>query len=446
MWYRNGGLIPMKKAQSYEEMIRVFTPYPLDGENYKEFYVNTSKERSIMNASKEMVNCFKFDIDPYMKVLFMGHKGCGKSTEIRNISEQLKDKYEIVNFSIANEVELQGIEYIDVIFVIMEQLLEYVSTHPEIKIDDELLNQMYDYWYQAKIVENIHAEQYEKEVEAQAKLAFLNTISTYCKGILRAGSESKVTIRREIEPRLSVLLNMMNDLIGDINRQLKQKQNKELLVVIEDMDKLDSEEAKHIFVMHRRPLISLKIKMIISFPIYMVYTSDFSMVKDDFNKCILYSMIKVNNSDFTRYEPGIQILKEIVAKRMELALIDNKALDYLVVKSGGAIRDLFGMLSNAALYELNQTEPESCITEDVAKKMAMMLKSDYERNINSEEQYKKLIQIYREPQPTNTDVALRDLLKTLSVIEYNGERWCGVHPVLVDFLKEKGAIGCNAGI
>lgn len=180
--------------------------------------------------------------------------------------------------------------------------------------------------YQAKIVENIHAEQYEKEVEAQAKLAFLNTISTYCKGILRAGSESKVAIRREIEPRLSVLLNMMNDLIGDINRQLKQKQNKELLVIIEDMDKLDSEEAKHIFVMHRRPLISLKIKMIISFPIYMVYTSDFSMVKDDFNKCILYSMIKVNNSDFTRYEPGIQILKEIVAKRMELALIDNKAL------------------------------------------------------------------------------------------------------------------------
>ena len=35
---------------------------------------------------------------------------------------------------------------------------------------------------------------------------------------------------------------------------------------------------------------------------------------------------------------------------------------------------------------------------------------------------------------------LSELLKTLAVIEYNGERWCGVHPVLVDFLREKGRI------
>lgn len=31
------------------------------------------------------------------------------------ISEELKDQYEIINFSIAQEVELIGIQYIDVI-------------------------------------------------------------------------------------------------------------------------------------------------------------------------------------------------------------------------------------------------------------------------------------------------------------------------------------------
>lgn len=435
-----GGWMPMKKAHNYEEMIRVFTPFPLDGENYNEFYVNTSEERSMKNASRAIVNCFKININPYMKILFMGHKGCGKSTEIRNISEQLKGMYCIVNFSLANEIELQGVEYVDVIFVIMEQLLEYIDKSPDLHMDHKLLDRMYDYWNQEKLTENVHFEGAEADAGAKAKLSFLKAVSFSCKGILKAGSESKVTIRKEIEPRLNILIGMMNDLVSDINKQLQGKYGKELLVIIEDMDKLDMEEARHIFVLHRKPLTSLKMKMIISFPIHMVYTPDFSMIRDDFDKCILYSMIKVNNSDHTRYEAGIRIMKMIVEKRMELGLIEPEALDFMVLKSGGAIRDLFYMLSEAALDELDMDEPQERITLDIAKAVVMRLKSEYERNITSEEQYNTLIHIYKDPHPTNTDDNLSKLLQTLSIIEYNGERWCGVHPVLVDFLKEKEEI------
>lgn len=430
----------MKKAENYAEMLRVFTPFPLDGENYNEFYVDTSEERSANNASKAIVNCFRININPYMKILFMGHKGCGKSTEIQNISEQLRDKYCIVSFSIANEIELQGINYIDVIFLIMEQLLGYLDEHSDLQINDRLLEQLYDYWNQEKFTENVKLETTQANVDARARMSFLKAISLSCKGILKAGSESKITIRKEIEPKLNILLSMMNDMVSEINRQLEEKYQKELLVVIEDMDKLDLEEARHIFVLHRRPLISLKVKMLISFPIHMVYTPDFSMIRDNFDKCILYSMIKVTNSDHTRYDPGIEIMKAIVGKRMSLDLIEPKALEHMILKSGGAIRDLFYMLSEAALYELDAEIPEQKITEDVAQIVVTMLKSEYERNITSEDQYNMLIRVYHDPRPTSTDENLSKLLQTLSVIEYNGERWCGVHPVLVDFLREKGAI------
>lgn len=80
-------MIQMKRAENYGDMLRVFTPFPLDGENYNEFYVDTSGERSMKNASKALVNCFRLNINPFMKILFMGHKGCGKSTGIRNMSE-----------------------------------------------------------------------------------------------------------------------------------------------------------------------------------------------------------------------------------------------------------------------------------------------------------------------------------------------------------------------
>lgn len=430
----------MKRAECFEDMIKVFTPFPLDGDDYEEFYVDTSSERSVKNASKAIVNCFRIKIEPYMKILFMGHKGCGKSTEIRNISEQLEEQYMIVKFSIANEIELQGIDYVDVIFVIMEQLLNVVSTNSCLKIESSILDKLYDYWNQTRIMEIVHLEEKSAGVEAGAKLSLLRAISASCKGILKAGDESKVTIRRELEPRLSVLIGMINDLVLDINKQLKEMNNKELLIIIEDMDKLDIEEAKHLFVLHRRPLISLKMKMIISFPIHMVYTPDFRLLQDDFAKCVLYSMIKVNHSDYSRYEPGIDIMKQIVERRMDLGLVEPEALDYFVIKSGGAIRDLFYMLSEAALDQLSMDERQPRITFEEARTVVTRLKSEYERNITSEEQYHKLIEIYKDPYPTNTDDELSKLLQTLSVIEYNGERWCGVHPVLVDFLKEKKAI------
>lgn len=434
------GWLHMTKARSFAEMIRVFTPFPLDGENYGAFYVDTSHERSVNNASKSIINCFKTHINPDMKILFMGHKGCGKSTEIKNISENLKDQYCIVTFSIASEIELQGIEYVDVLFVIMEQLLEFVDNHKDLNCNKKVLDQMYDYWNQEKIKELVHYEDAEMGVNAEAKISFLKAISLSCKGILKAGSESKDIIRKMIEPRLNVLIGMMNELVTDINMQLRRQYQQELLVIIEDMDKLDIEEARHIFVLHRRALLSLKLNMIISFPIYMVYTPDFSMIRDDFNKCILYSMIKVNNKDHTRYDAGINIMKKIVEKRMDCSLIDDDALDLIVLKSGGAIRDMFYMLSEAALDKLNNEELDTPINVDEARNVVQRLKSEYERNITSQEQYETLIRIYEEPQPTNTDEHLSKLLQTLSVIEYNGERWCGVHPVLVDFLKEKNAI------
>ena len=94
-----------------------------------------------------------------MKILFMGHKGCGKSTEIQNISKQLEDDYCIVNFSIANEIELQGIDYVDVIFIIMEQLLSFVGDNPNLEMDSAILDKMYDYWTQKRIKEIVHLEE-----------------------------------------------------------------------------------------------------------------------------------------------------------------------------------------------------------------------------------------------------------------------------------------------
>ena len=425
----------MKKAKCFEDMMGVFSPFPL-GKSQQNFYVDTSKERSVMNARENIVNSFSYGINPYMKILFMGHKGCGKTTEIMNISEQLKDRYCIVNFSVAKETEIVGLEYVDVIFLIMEQLIEFVSDHTDIPLQNDLLESIASYWKQEKIYETVHITAAQFEAEGQAKISLLKKLFVGVKGILKSGNETKTQIREHVEPSLGALIQLINATVGDINNKLKERENKELLVIVEDMDKLDTEEARNIFVMHRKSLTSLELKMLFSFPIFMVYTPDFSMIQDDFDDCFFYSMIKVQESDRTKYLPGIQVLKEIVWKRMDQSLIEEEVLDFLVLKSGGAIRDLFKMLRNAALYNLSHREKDQ-IDRETANVVVDMLKSEYMRNVTSDEQYEKLLQVYQDPVQKSTDPQLAELLQTQSVIEYNGKRWLGVHPVLVDFLKEK---------
>ena len=128
MFYREWGLQKMDKAEKFEEMIAVFNSFPLNKDNFNDFYVDTSRIRSVINARSEIINTLKYGINPYTNILLMGHKGSGKSTEMVRISEELKDQYEIINFSIAQEVELIGIQYIDVIFAIMSQVIEYLSS------------------------------------------------------------------------------------------------------------------------------------------------------------------------------------------------------------------------------------------------------------------------------------------------------------------------------
>ena len=61
----------MKKAERLEEMISVFNSFPLNKENFEDFYVDTSSIRSVINARSEIINTLKYGINPYTKILLI---------------------------------------------------------------------------------------------------------------------------------------------------------------------------------------------------------------------------------------------------------------------------------------------------------------------------------------------------------------------------------------
>lgn len=111
----------------------------------------------------------------------------------------------------------------------------------------------------------------------------------------------------------------------------------------------------------------------------------------------------------------------------------------MILKSGGAIRDLFQMIRDAAFEALVAGRTQICLED--AQTAYKKLKSEYERLIRNETDVEKLISIYEEPRPLTTDNTVMSLLLRGLVLEYNEERWCGIHPAVEDFLREKGKIG-----
>lgn len=432
---RGGENYMIKKAEKIEEVYAAFEPYPLNNqEQIKDFFVETYEARGT-NAVKLMSLALEYSKNPYMKILFMGHRGSGKSTELSLLKEQIEGKFDVISFCIQDEVDTGNMTYIDFIFAIMSQIIKYIAEKPELNFKEKDIDELYQYWYGEEIIEKSETDSAEMSVGFTAKLSFLKKIALVGGGILKAGTESKKTIRQKIEPKAGQLLTLMNGMISRINSHL---QNKGLVIIVEDLDKISLDTAEILFIKYRKIWLELHVRMILTFPIFMAYNSQYNMINEDVDLSCMLSLIKVRTPDKSVYNKGIETLTQIVEKRAELNLFDKNALDFMIEKSGGAIRDLFEMIRNASFEAMLHGGQKITMEESVH--VYSQLKSRYERLIRDDKEVEKLVQIYNDPQLLTTDDTMMQLLLKGLALEYNGERWCGVHPTVEDFLKEKGKL------
>ncbi len=428
----------MPRATKVQDLLKVFKPYPLRDKEFDDFYVETSSARGY-DSTYSLIDQFETFREEPQKLLFMGHSGSGKSTELWKLKTELGDRFQVICFSAREEIDLSDINYIDLIFVILDKLFH--TAVESIDIDPNVLQNIYSYWYDENFIEEIKFKNAKVETGVQGKISFLTAISLHIKGILSVGKETKKIVRKKIEPTLNQLIMNINDLVRDIRRSFG-KEGKVPIIIIEDLDKLEIQKAEDLFLNHRKTITTLDIHIIFTFPIFLYYSGRFNEIKDDFDHYELLSMIKISNSDNTIHEAGRAIISYIIEKRADISLFGESVIDYVIEKSGGVLRDVFEIIENAARRARRKDRNAEHISIEDAEEAYSMLKSGYERGI-SEKHIPALKKLYfdpvKKPIDDNENVFM-ELLRGLSVIEYNCKRWCGLHPAVIDFLKEKGEI------
>jgi hypothetical protein len=141
-------------------------------------------------------------------------------------------------------------------------------------------------------------------------------------------------------------------------------------------------------------------------------------------------------------------VRRFLEARVSPDLFAESQLMRLVIASGENLRDLFAMALDAGENALTRdSDGRQIRAEDTTKAINIMRReyrmrlgaSPYDQHkLSYEEKTTKLKAVYGgAPSVDVPDAVLYSLLRARAIQEFNGEGWYGVHPLVVDLLKEQ---------
>lgn len=409
--------------------------YALDRDERQVFYVDTSKARGV-DVLERLKSDFDYVKDMYQQVLFLGHIGTGKSTLLYQLERNLRGTYRVIRFSVQEYLDMESITMANLLFVMYERIFNECSD--DLDENSDILKELYKKWNAVTTIE------YESERTAELQVSGEVELSIKAK-IIKLLSKLSSTLKfgtKECKTICSVIKNDINDYIHLLNELIEaiyKKDEKPLLLIFEDLEKISSEDALRIFKTDGPYFRQINLHLLLTTPIFLKYHTSFkNIISQNFTFTERCPIIAVSNDDGSENGEGIEIMCEIVNKRVDEKLINRDALKKAVKYSGGVIRDLLWMIGEAA--RICKT---SCINECDVDKAFYDLQILYGDGLR-QKQVEIIKRVYNNPfclvdEDDNDDNELK-LMQAEVIIEYNGKQWRGVHPAVVQYLKDRNLL------
>ena len=438
------------KADKLSEIQDVFNPNPLqEPEEINSYYQDVTEARTgdIYSGFVEKMELLLEDShNSLIHRLFVGHAGVGKTTELYRLKHVAQERGFLTCFGRCDvDLDSGDIEYTDVLLYILD-LLVLQACEKGLKISERIVKSIENYWNTDTELSTTLSMQADLElsggVEAEAGVKKILKLLAGVRAILKNSAESKKVIRTRVEPRSSELISQIREVIAEIRSQLSEAGSPDIpFLILDGLDKIPLEQARKIFMENGSRFQSLQIHLLVTFPISLSYTPEYKDIQIWFPNPMKLPMIKLRewkNGAYTQdYKEGKETLKNIVSKRADLSLFDREALDELITYTGGYLRDLFRCICDAALRA--RLRKSSRIELSDAKKALEVLESDINGRYG-EELIGKMQDIYRGEKHVSTSEEITVLLQIGAVLEYNGTRWCDLHPLVEKWLLQNRKI------
>ncbi|MEB3343003.1 ATP-binding protein [Okeania sp.] len=423
-------LEPFREAYRNMELLPLLTETAL-----KKFWVEYGTE-----TIEELEQLVEDSPSGDSKIIFAGHRGCGKSTLLAQFGRRMADKYFVVFFSISDSIEMSDVNHINILFAIAVRLMEEAEKQ-KIKIKPSIKEQFYK-WF---------AKHTRTEIEeSQAGVGVGFDLFKIISGKLKADATIRDEIKQEFNRKISDLIARINEIAAVV----QGASQKEILVIIDDLDKIDLGVVRQVFEENVKSLFQPNIRVIFTVPISALREVRMAgtLTTETNNQIVIMPVSKlfkqgeryINNSE--PISEAIAMLTDVMYKRISRDLIEPEVVKKIIIYSGGVLRELVRITNQCCriCLRLIRRKPDDLdikINAEVLQEAITNISIDFDTRIGNAD-YELLQQTYQFFTPNDPkEQRFLDLLHGLYVLEYrNAKLWYDVHPIVTEILQRKGKL------
>lgn len=363
----------------------------------------------------------------YTTIIVSGHRGCGKTTELRRLHRELNHstRYCSVFLSIEEEMEYGSFQPED-LFVWMIIKLAQTVEERRLPTSRSALDQLARQLLTDKVIEEEMRESFQTELGTEGQLGFdlwWLKFSTKAKAVFAGTNQTSTKIRENVRRNTLAVIEQINRLLIDVRYAVeKADQGRDLLLIVDGSEKLKFEAYEYLFVQNPHLLKALQVNLLIAVPISSFYLMR-SLAGNDFPNQLLVPMIRLG-------APGTEAnecFKKIVRKRIEEAtFFEDGVLDACVLQSGGCARQLLRIV-----HQLIIKSRGNRATLLQAQTVFQALGSELRQVLD--ERHVTVLRAGLDKLELGNE-AVRDMLLRLVVLKYNGQ--LKLNPLLWSFFPE----------
>jgi hypothetical protein len=396
-------------------------------------YVDSQEARGSEKTFTRLARKFGWDpvsnafFAPYEKhILFFGHIGIGKTTELRRYALQLNAsrRFYVVEVDVLAKLDRNNLQYTEVLMAMAETLLERLHGDGFV-LGAEALEPL-QRWF-GNVVET---QTTTKELSAELKTVaeggggipgLIKLLATFT-AAFKTGSSQKSEWQRKIRNDFTALAQAFNTLIRRAEAHLaREARAEQLLFLIDGTDKMRGEDTQQFFVQDAEQLLAIKTLVIYTAPLHLKYDGRLGGKLD---ADIVLPMMKLYERDGGRFEAGWRTMRRLLLLRADRCLFASDAeVDRLVEFSGGHPRELLRLLKLCC--ELAEDRIDASVVQTAIQKLA----ADY-RYFLKPADYALLRTIDSNPVDAGNDEQAQQLLHRLALLQYNDGTWRRSHPVV----------------
>jgi AAA ATPase domain len=420
----------------------------------QKYYIDFSSVRGgkIIEELKENITFFSPDEPTCM--LFTGHIGCGKSTELLRLKRELEiEGFYVVYFESSEDLEMTDVDISDVLLAIARRVSQSLA-----KVTLEEPSKLKELLAGAVRVLNAEVTGVKLKVPGIGDVGVTNEKEKFSLafgiGEITTKTKDDATLRDRLNkylgPQKSQLLEAINqELLEPAIAKLKQIGKKGLVVIVDNLDRINSNpkswgrpQPEYLFIDQSEYLTKLRCHVVYTMPLDLKFSSDYANLTQRFPQDPkVLPMVPVQLQDGSDCEAGMVLLRQMVLARafpyldarQRLSKLTHifdspQTLDRLCRVSGGHVRDLLRLLNNWI-----QKERKLPLSREILEALIRTRRNEMIMQISDDEW--ELLRQVKIRKKVSGDQEYQMLIRSRLVFEYrdrHGESWFDINPILAE--------------